>query len=226
MYASLRAVHTAASGSVAVVQQLAGKEGEGSPLGGFENELGHGCGILAEIHHQGLSGLHGHLSALVEVLCDDDFAELLLAAAADSFPNIGALDFKSKVVAVIDFCALAGEDLSFELGIGLGTGESGGGLISHRLPVVILLSVKDGGVLYLACNSGFPIVAVGAVKLAGAILILNFQHCTEGGLAAYHTLVPGGSDDLVAPPARSQLGRELIACTLLCVQSVSDIVSI
>ena len=57
---SLRTIHTAALGSVAVVEQLRHGTGEHGTLFGLEDEVGYSSTVLTEIYHEGLAWTHGH----------------------------------------------------------------------------------------------------------------------------------------------------------------------
>ena len=79
--------------------------------------------------------------------------------------------------------------------------------------------------LYRTCNTCFPILAVGAIVLFGAIGKCQFQYTTEGTLLTNHTFVIAWSDNLISPPARCDLSREHILVTSLLLESLGDIVS-
>ncbi len=127
-------------------------------------------------------------------------------------------------MAQIHLGALRRQHLAAELLVLLGRGESVGAFVTHLLASVVLLAVEDGGMLHGARYARFPVIEVGAVQLLRSVGIGQLQHSAESALRAPHLSVARG-DDLVRPPARGDLRRELILGIGAALESVGYVVS-
>ena len=88
MDAAFRAVHAAALRAVTVVEQLAGQAGQLGAFGCFEAESRHARAVLAEVHHQILSGMEDDRLCCLVLAVDDYLSVSILAGAGDFFPDI------------------------------------------------------------------------------------------------------------------------------------------
>ena len=112
---------------------------------------------------------------------------------------------QGQVLTQIDLCAIRGQDLPVELVVDLRCGEGLQVLEAHRLTGIILLTVENGRMLHGACYARLPVGRVRTVIVLAAIFESQFNHAAESHLLADHTHMTTRCDDLVGPPARSDL---------------------
>ena len=224
MDAALGAVHAPAPGAAAVIEEFPATQFEPHAGIRFKRKRRHGGGILAEVHDEGLSFVEGHRCSRSELPENDHLAELFVAFLLHPLPDVGLDGFQGQVLAKIDFGAVGGEDRSGEFGIDLGNREFLRGVEALRDPGVVLFAVKDAGVQDGPRNAGLPTKGVGTEIILRPIRISQFQDRTEGAFAADHAFVAGRRDDLVAPPARRQLGRQLVDGPLSCLEHLRHVI--
>ena len=223
---AFRAVHSAALGAVAVVEELAAEEGQLRAFRCGEFKCGHCRGVLAEVHNEGLSLGYLHRSAGGVLPEDDDLAESLFRGVGYFFPHIGAHGLQRNVLTLIDLRTVAGEYLAGELVVD----DRGGELLrseeSGELAGVVLFAVEDGRVLDGTGDAGLPGFGVGAEEGGRAVLIGHLKDSSECAALADHSLVASRGDDLVGPPSGSDLGGKGVDRTGAALECVSDVVGI
>ena len=211
VHAPLRTVHAPALGAVAVVEQLTGQTGEHGALLGTEREVGHGGGILSEVHHQCLAAAHHHLLVGGKLAFHHHASVFFVTGTADVAPHVSLCGAQRQVVAEIHLGSVRGQNLAFELGILLGRRQQVGGEEPQLLPRVILLAVEDARMLHRTSDARLPVVEVGAQQFGAAVGVGQLQHAAEGTFLSHHPLVAIGRDDLVGPPSGSHLhGQQVL----------------
>ena len=150
---SLRTIHTAALGSVAVVEQLRYGTGEHGTLFGLEDEVGYSSTVLTEVHHEGLAWTHGHGLALSKLLLDDYRTICLLALACYTLPCVCLDGQEGQIFTLVYLGTIRGENLAIELIVQFGCGKLLGCIISREHTGIVLFSVEDGSMCNGTCHT-------------------------------------------------------------------------
>ena len=150
---SLRTIHTAALGSVAVVEQLRHGTGEHGTLFGLEDEVGYSSTVLTEVHHEGLARTHGHGLSLSKLLLDDYRTICLLALAGDTLPGVCLDGQEGQIFTLVYLGTIRGENLAIELIVQFGCGKLLGCIISREHTGIVLFSVEDGSMCNRTCHT-------------------------------------------------------------------------
>ena len=201
MTASFRTIHATNPGTVAVIEQLCGKAGQHSSLGGFEYERGYGGTVLSEVYHQRLSRTYGHLLTQCELTVDDHFTELIFLRSFYILPNVCSDRSEGEICTQINFRSVRRQDVAGEFGILFGCREFVRTFVTHRLACIVLFSVKDAGMFHRAGNSSFPVFEVGTVAFLGSVRKSQFQHTAKSTFLTYHAVVSSGSYNFISPPS-------------------------
>ena len=88
VHTALRAIHSAAPGSISVIQHLARKTGKDSSLCCLEYERRHGSGILSEVNNQSITRFQSDSFTKSISTSDDDLAVFIPCCAHDTAPDI------------------------------------------------------------------------------------------------------------------------------------------
>ena len=171
VHTALGAVHTAAPGTVSVVQQLSGEAGQHCPRLCLELEGRNGGGILAEVYHKGFSGHEGNSGSGGEFIDYHHLAILILRCALYIFPGIGEHRLERFIFPEIHLGACAGEYLPRKFIIDFRGGEFSPGLVARQFAGIEGHTVEYAGVLDRTGDTGLPILRIGAENLGGAIVV-------------------------------------------------------
>ena len=115
------------------------------------------------------------------------------------------MGLECQILTQIDLRTIRGQDLSLKFGIDLRCREGLQVFEAHRLTGIILLTVENGRMLHGTRYTRFPVGRVRTVIVLAAIGIGQLYHTAESHLLADHTHMATRCDDLVGPPARSDL---------------------
>ena len=223
MHTALGAVHAAALGAVAVVEQLTGEAGQRGAGLGAEDKLRDSGAVLPEVNHQVLSRAYHYLTAFLVGAQFDHLAVSLVGLAAHVLPHICLYGSEGQVEAPVYLGAVRRQYLALEFRVLLRRGEVGG-LVSWFHAGVVNLAVEDIRMLHGASDAGFPVLLVGADDLLRAVGVGDLHHAAEGALLADHAVVSARGDNLVGPPARRYLYGKLVGGAGLLVDGIAYIV--
>ena len=225
MHAAFRTVHAAAAGAVSVVQDFSGEAGEDGALFRLEDEIRHGGGVLAEVHHQGFPFVDFHGAAVFPQF--HHLAEsFLLHRALHVLPDIGFHGAQGQVFPVADLRAVGGQDFTLELRIDFRDGEFLRRVVAGRDAGVVFLAVEDAGVGHGTGDAGHPVRKVGAFQDLTAIRQGEFQHAAEGAFISHHAFAAAQGDDFVGPPAGGHLRRKDVGCAGGPVIGLCDVIGV
>ena len=206
--AAFRTVHTAAFGSVSVIENLGRIAGEDCAFLGLEDERGDSGAVLSEINDEGLSRGNDHLLSGSELAGDLHLAVFSVLGSFRTVPVVRFDGGEGYVPAEVHLSSLGGEDFSLEFGVDFRGGEFLRSHESERNPGVIFLTVENSRMEDGTGNAGFPVFRVGTVHFLCAIGVGQFENTPEGGFLSDHPLMSTGGYDLVSPPSRCYLYRE------------------
>ena len=224
MDAALRAVHSAALCAVAVIGHLSRQAGEHRALCRLESECRHSRCVLAEVYNQSLTLIQGNCLACSIFALYYNLAVSIFSSAFCLFPNISLDRLKCNVLPLINLCSRRRNNLSGELFINLRGGKKFRSFKAKGLARIVFLSVKNGRMLYRACNAGRPVLCIGTEQLNAAIGINQLQNRAECTFLTNHAGVATGGKDLVGPPAGGHLRRKDILRIGLLVKGLRHIV--
>ena len=213
MHTAFRTIHATAPGSIAIVQQFGRKASQHGTFRSLKDKRRNCRTILSEIDHQCLARTDYHFFTTGILLRDDNFSEFLFRCTFHTFPKISIDWRQSQIVTEVNFSSIRRQYLALEFSIHLRSSKSIRTIETHRLTGIIYLAIKNGRMLHRSGNACLPVFQIGAIKFLAAIDISQLEHTPEGTLLAIHTFLSRRSDNLIGPPTRGDLGRELVFST-------------
>ena len=115
MHAPFRAIHPAALGAVAIIQQLGREAFQHRALLRVEHERRNTGAVLTEIDYQLLARLYSHRLPGLIFLFHDDFSVSLVTLIRNAFPHVSLHGSEGQVVAEINLGTVRGHQLALEL---------------------------------------------------------------------------------------------------------------
>ena len=225
MHATFRTIHTTALGSVTIVQELGRETSQGSTFGSLEHKRRHTGTILSEIYNQSFTRLENHFFTLCIFLTNNYLAVCILCSSFYTLPKISLDRRQSQILTEIDFSSGRRKNFALELGIQFRCLHAFYGSITHRFTSIVGFTIEDSRMLHRTGDTSFPVFQIGTIELLATIGIGEFQHTTEGTLLAQESFMTMRSNNLVGPPTRSDLCRELVFGTCLGLEGIGYIVS-
>ncbi len=210
MSATFGAIHTTAVCAVPVVEKLCRQTCEYGALCRGEFKLGHGGAVLTEVYHKCFAGLEIYYLSWLEFLHFHHRSVVTVVVAGHSFPCVCFHRFDGEVFAEIYFGTVAGINVAGKFGVHLRFRHVGSDAVHRVYASVVFLAVENACMCHRSADACAPVVGVRPDVFFRAVGKSELEHPTESSFFANHAVVVLGSDDFVAPPARSYLHRQCV----------------